>query len=182
MVDIETLGTKKGSTIFQIAAIAFDIQTGEKLRKFNHIANISDNKKMSVDGDTIKWWLKTDPDLLTELLEKGEGSSEDLIRSFHDWLTGLKSEGQLYLWGNGMNFDNRMLQYQMESIGLVYPVHFRNDRDVRTLVDLVCVKKGCSEYNFKEQYSSEKYISHDAYCDVLYQIDMLVGGHALLME
>src|SRR5690606_3877118 len=89
MVDIETLGNKTDSTIIQIAAIAFDITTGKYIYTFNKTANIEENDHVNVTGSTIKWWLNTNKELLTELLNNGKGSSEELIRNFHHWLYSL---------------------------------------------------------------------------------------------
>ena len=44
MVDLETLGNETGSTIIQIAAIMFDVETGEQYSEFNMIADIEKNK------------------------------------------------------------------------------------------------------------------------------------------
>src|SRR5690625_4007009 len=137
MVDIETLGKKSSSTIFQIAAVSFDITSGEIYSSFNHIADIEDNRILNVDGSTLKWWLNTDKALLNKLLNKGEGSSEQLLIDFHDWLSSQsEDERDTYLWGNGILFDNKMIQHQFELIGLDYPIFYRNDRDVRTVLEL----------------------------------------------
>lgn len=56
MTDIETLGHKSDSTIIQISAIAFDIETGEYLSVFNKVADITKNETMKVTGSTTKWW------------------------------------------------------------------------------------------------------------------------------
>ena len=82
MVDIETLGTGADSTIFQISAIAFNILTGEHISEFNQIADIAKNNKLVVDGSTLKWWLNTDKDLLTHLLNEGQDSSDGLLLGF----------------------------------------------------------------------------------------------------
>lgn len=173
MTDIETLGHKTESTIFQISAIAFDINTGEHIAKFNQIADITENEKMNVTGSTIVWWLNTNKELLTELLNKGEGSSEKLLRDFNQWLLELSLEGELHLWGNGILFDNKMIQHQLESIGLMYPIHYRNDRDVRTIVDLASAKLGITEYELKQKFNDENLIAHDAFDDVQYQINLV---------
>ena len=68
MCDIETLGTKIDSTIFQIAAIAFDIKTGEHIRTFNQTADISQDDNLKVTGSTLIWWLNKDKELFAKLL------------------------------------------------------------------------------------------------------------------
>ena len=172
MVDIETLGNKTDSTIFQIAAVAFDIETGRHFQYFHHIANIAENEKMNVTGDTLKWWLNTDKELLTKLLNKGEESSEELLRMFWNWMTGLVLDHDVYFWGNGILFDNKMIQHQLEALGLGYPIFFRNDRDVRTIVELAAIKLGTSEKDLRKKYY-DKTAAHDAANDVANQIRLV---------
>lgn len=180
MVDIETLGTKSDATITQISAVAFDIQTGEHISKFNVIADIEKNEKpLRVDGGTLKWWLKTNHDLLKDLLLSGTHSSEDILREFHTWISDFGKDN-VYLWGNGILFDSKLIEHQMESIGLRYPIFYKNDRDVRTIVDLAGRKLGISESELKIRYKDSKLIEHNAYDDVVYQINLVVGCYNLL--
>lgn len=181
MTDIETLGTTSDSTIFQISAIAFDIITGEYLSEFNQIADIEQNKDIVADGSTIKWWLNTNKELLQELLNKGEGSSYELLRNFWNWLENLKTQGEVYLWGNGILFDNKMIQCQMDDIGLGYPIYYKNDRDVRTIVDLASNKLGISEKELKERFNDYSLVGHNAFDDVKYQINLVKGCYEILM-
>ena len=183
MVDIETSGNETSSTIFQVAAVSFDIKTGKVFSKFNRIADIEENDVLDVTGSTLKWWLKTNKELLAELLFKGEGSSEDLLTDFHDWLNKQHDgNGEVYLWGNGILFDNKMIQHQLNEAGLDYPVFYRNDRDVRTIVDLASVKLGMTEKELKETYNDESLIAHDAFDDVLYQVRLVTGCYNELIK
>lgn len=175
MVDIETLGNKTESTIFQIAAVAFDIKTGKAIATFNKIADIEQNFSNYITGSTLKWWLNTNKELLSDLLNKGKGSSGQLLEDFHSWLTSPDLEGEIYLWGNGILFDNKMIQQQLQDEGLEYPIHYKNDRDVRTIVDLAATKLGISEKELKEKYKNQDLVEHDAYDDVKSQIALVVG-------
>ncbi|GAA0347901.1 hypothetical protein GCM10008931_43990 [Oceanobacillus oncorhynchi subsp. oncorhynchi] len=186
MVDIETLGRQSDSTIIQISAIAFDISTGKHISKFNEVADISKNENPLVtDGSTIKWWLKTNHDLLKELLLlRGNKSSEDIIRDFHKWIKHFfhDTSKNVYLWGNGILFDNKMIQHQMEKLGLEYPIFYRNDRDVRTIVDLTAAKLGSEEEELKEGFNDDSLVAHDAFDDVKYQINLVTGCYRELTE
>lgn len=180
MVDIETLGTDTDATIIQLAAIAFDINTGQRYGVFNEIANIAVNERpLRVSGSTIKWWLNTNKELLAELLVRdNDRSSEQLLRDFYEWLIQLKEypdNNDVYLWGNGILFDNKMIEHQFKALGLDYPIFYRNDRDVRTIVELAATKLGLSERELKERYKVEGMVAHNALNDVIYQIDIVVG-------
>lgn len=180
MVDIETLGTKQDSTIIQLSAIAFDINTGEHIAFFDQAVDISKNHTMIVDGSTIKWWLNTNKELLQELLNKGYNSSEEVLESFYNWLKRLSEKHDIYLWGNGILFDNKMIQFQLEDMCLDYPINYRNDRDVRTIVDLASAKLGISEKELKEMFKDESLVEHNAFDDVKYQINLVVNCYEVL--
>lgn len=184
MVDIETLGTGADATIIQISAIAFDIMTGAHLSTFNQIADIEKNKlPLKVDGSTLKWWLNTDKELLTELLNKGFYSSEDVLAHFSGWIkTQSKDPKDIYLWGNGILFDNKLIEHQLGKLGLEYPIYYRNDRDVRTIVDLAGRKLGISEQDLKERFKDYTLVEHNALDDVKYQIKLVVGCYNKLIE
>src|SRR5690606_13350006 len=183
MVDIETLGKESDSTIFQIAAIAFDIETGDHLAKFNQIANIEDETFLRVDGSTLKWWLNTNKELLTDLINNGKGTPDELLENFHKWLSFVAEDAKdIHLWGNGILFDNKMIQEQLVGMGLDYPIYYKNDRDVRTIVDLAGKKLGISEKELKDKYTDDSLVAHDAYDDVRYQISLVVGCYNLLIK
>lgn len=191
MVDIETLGNKADSTIFQVAAVAFNMETGGIYFEFNKIADIGVNKTNTITGDTLKWWLATDKELFHRLLHEGDGSSDDLLCAFRRWVDSLhllsedgnivRGGHDLYLWGNGILFDNNLLKTQLEAIGEHYPIPFRNDRDVRTIVDLAARKLGITEKELKVRFEDPSLVAHDAYDDVRYQIALVRGCYRELI-
>lgn len=183
MVDIETLGTKADSTIIQISAIAFDIKTGDHLSKFDAIADIEKNEEMKVDGSTIKWWLNTDKQLLGELISKGEKSSNAILMNFYGWLHTLTMDmNDVYLWGNGILFDNKMIQHQLEALGQEYPIFYKNDRDVRTIVDLAGAFLGVDEKYLKGMIYSDDLVAHNAIDDCAYQVRLVAGCYRMLTK
>lgn len=183
MVDIETLGTSSNSTIIQIAAIAFDMYTGLFVDTFNEITDIEKEGFMTVDGSTIKWWLNTNKDLLQELINTGKYSSEDILEHFHDWLIELSDTNkEVFLWGNGILFDNKMIQHQLEDNCLDYPIYYKNDRDVRTIVDLASKKLRITEKELKERFNDLSLVKHNAYDDVKYQINLVRGCYEILTK
>jgi len=186
MVDLETLGLRNEATVFQISAIAFDLETGEHIANYDKVADISKNENMEVDGGTLQWWLNTDAELLKTLLcDRNDGiSTDDLIRDFHDWLISLSAHPNhedLLFWGNGALFDNVKVKLNMERVGLKYPIHYKKDRDVRTLLHLASLKSGLSEKEIKEQVDSSDIRKHDALDDVVYQIRFANYCYKILM-
>ncbi|KAB2380186.1 3'-5' exonuclease [Bacillus toyonensis] len=182
MTDIETLGHRSDSTIIQISAIAFDIETGEHIEVFNKIADITKNKTMNVTGSTIKWWLNTNKELLADLVNSGIGSSEDILRDFYIWLTSVGEPNELHLWGNGILFDNKMIQHQLELVEKEYPISYKNDRDVRTIVDLAGKKLGLTEKELKDKLKDDSLVAHNALDDVKLQINLVVECYKVLTK
>jgi len=185
MVDIETLGKESDSTITQVSAIAFDILTGDYIDIFNMIADIEKNSEpINVDGSTLKWWMNTNHDLLKELLLSGDKSSEQILREFQRWIKSFygNNSKNVYLWGNGILFDNKMIKHQMESLNISYPIFYRNDRDVRTIIDLAGNKLGITEGELKDMYKDNSLVEHNALDDVKYQIKLVVGCYNELIK
>ena len=186
MCDIETLGTESNSTIFQIAAIAFNIKTGEYIETFNQIADISQCDDLKITGSTLKWWLNTNKELFSTLLHNGTITPKQLLGNFRDFLKGLNpvknQKSEVYLWGNGILFDDKMIQTQLESNGMSYPIFYRNDRDMRTLVDLTLQKlKLNSQRELFDLYNEPNLIAHDAFDDVKQQINLVCKCYNLLI-
>lgn len=182
MLDIETLGTNIDATVFQIAGCHFNGNTGEIIEEFNQIIDLNTVKDPNVDGSTIKWW--TDPErvmLLSKLLHSENAVSDKKAFSLlRDWLKKLNGkDNELYLWGNGIAFDNVKIKHQLEKRGMKYSVHFRNDRDLRTILELACEKSGLEK---KEILDSIPMVGelHDAIADVKYQIDVFVKCREIL--
>jgi|SRR5699024_9914216 len=184
MVDIETLGTKLDSTIFQIAAVVFNIETGKIYSEFNQVADISKNENLNVDGDTLKWWLKLDKDLFARLLNEGEESTEDILKNFKEFLDSVCSQNysNVYLWGNGILFDNAKIRYALSEIGEEYPIHYNKDRDMRTILELASKKTGLSEYQLKNEYGTKYSEKHNAINDCYNQVRIVVNCYDLIMK
>lgn len=184
MLDIETLGTKEGSTIFQIAAMSFDITTGEVKSYFNQYGDIAKYRELAVDGATLKWWLGVDSDLFASLLHRSGVSEGELFSQFHTWLTEQSITGDMrdvYLWGNGILFDNAKIQHALTKAGLTYPIIYKNDRDVRTILELASLKSDISENEIRNSVICEDENLHDAYDDVKRQIRLVHKCYKILM-
>lgn len=184
MTDIETLGTDTTSTIIQISAMAFDIKTGDVVEEFERMIDIEKNENpIDATAGTIKWWLNTNKELFAQLLNAEGVSSEQAIKDLHQWITDMKvGDNDVYLWGNGILFDNKMIEAQMKNIGLKYPIFYRNDRDVRTIVELACAKSFTTEKELKEEFSDDTLVAHNASDDVRFQIALVSGCYDLLIN
>lgn len=186
MVDIETLGTGENASVFQISAMSFDLTTGDKYGSINLIGDIEKYGNLNVDGSTLKWWLNTDKELLTELINKGTYGEHELFEELYNWLLKQSNTGDMkdvYLWGNGILFDNAKLQTNLNGCsGLKYPIYYKNDRDVRTILELASMNSGLTEDEIKKSVTDENERKHDAFDDIAYQIRLVVKCYEILMN
>lgn len=183
MLDIETLGTTDEQQVIQISAAAFDSYKWEVIDSYNAHIDISRDKNTVISGSTLKWWMDTDKELLAELLKKGNLSEEEAIIGFARWIKGLSPDiKEVYLWGNGILFDNKIIASKMEKYDIHYPIYYRNDRDFRTVVDLASTKLGMTYSAFLDMAAPRGLVKHDAYNDVLSQIEILKEAYKTLME
>ena len=184
MLDIETLGTESDTLIFQIAASKFDIKTGEIRENFNVIQNIDVVKSATINPSTLLWWLETNPLLLRDLLAKKGGKvSDDILLEFKEWIDFIQETlvDDVLLWGNGVIFDNRFIREQMAVRGLEYPIKYKNDRDVRTILALAAEKLGVSEVSIKERLKDDRLTEHHALDDVEAQVKLVSYCYNVLM-
>lgn len=135
MIDIETLGNGSRAVIVSIAAVAFDIETGQVDSKaFYQTVDIQSclDAKLEVNGSTISWWLQQSMPARSVFSEDNVPLHEALMN-----LIGfLKKYPNANVWGNGSRFDLGILSDAYRACNLPIPWDYRNERDVRTLVSL----------------------------------------------
>jgi len=172
MIDLETLGTGVHAPIFQISAVLFDIKTGKILEEFQRVIDINTIPNIKIETETLKWWLKTNPTLMADLIVK-QGTFDYLesLDMFAGWIKcwGVQSK-ETFLWGNGENFDNVILRQAFVDNNMTYPIRYDCDRDLRTLVDMTCMKTGMFEKEIRNIFTDSTVQAHDARNDTLYQI------------
>lgn len=189
MVDIETIGKVKDATIFQIAAASFDIETGKVFNTINLKLDVKSVKNFNADGDTLLWWLNTDKELLTKIMNEGNLLEPTFYRRFSEWLTdelledkGTTLDYELAMWGNGISFDIVRLREKYDNYGQPFLINFRNEYDVRTIVELAADYTGRSVDQLKQEVTVDTETKHDAIDDVTYQIRLVHHCYKLLMK
>jgi hypothetical protein len=134
MVDLETMGRDTDAVICSIGAVEFDINTGETGLEFYEKVNIQTclDKGMSVNGETIYWWLQQSEKARMALLGENKNISQ-VLYEFKLFLENLGAN-TVQIWGNGISFDIIILTEAFRKCNLKEPWNFRCERDVRTLV------------------------------------------------
>lgn len=151
MIDIETLGIKPGSVITSIGAVAFNAQKGTVASSWGTTISIVDAVKthgLSVDPETILWWLKQDKDAQNEMT-KGKTLLRDALNGLRAFVEDISvmCGGGPRVWANSPNFDISLLEAAYTAIGdRDYPWAYRDIRDVRTLLNLAGVDLKASAF------------------------------------
>ena len=132
MIDIETMGNISYSSILSIAAVKFDIETGDIGEKFH--VNITFKSCLDagliVNADTILWWMDRNSKARKAIISPTNPVSlVTALLSFNGFCSK-----EYFIWGNSPRFDLGLIQNAYNKLDLPIPWDFRKERDVRTLV------------------------------------------------
>jgi hypothetical protein len=168
MIDLETTGTSPEHTaIIQIAAVKFDITTGEISHDFfNRCLSIPNTRRW--DEDTRQWWSKMS-DQLRGIYGRMEEPAK-VMEEFYWWLGGPSC--QLHTWAKPLSFEFPFLSSYFKEFGPAMPLDFRKGRDLWTFMDGL---------NFPYTPFNEKSVPfdgvvHDALFDTLHQVRLLFAA------
>lgn len=139
MLDLETLGTKPGSVILSIGAVAFCTRTMQLGPKFKRtiIPRTCAEAGLVMDADTVLWWFKQSAEARLSIANANSVSLIHALQDFHNYLIllGVPAD-HIKVWGNGANFDNALLSAAYAAIKAPQPWKFWNDRCYRTVKNL----------------------------------------------
>ena len=169
VIDLETLGTKPGAIILQIGAAAFYLNDSEVLPpRFEARIDVYDSRSycFTEDPDTVKWWEEQTPALFNYACA-GIESVVDTLSRLEVYLNELTATDNLYIWGNGANFDPVLLESYYTKIGEKVPWNFRNIMCFRTLKTL----HRDLYAQAKQQFTNS--LPHDALSDAVYEAQIL---------
>lgn len=133
MLDLETLGTRAGCGILSIGATTFD----EK--KQIHIKiPVSSSLAFGLheEGKTLNWWYKQDPAIREDAFS-GTTQLDNALVIFYNWVQALGDSKDIYIWGNGADFDLPILGHAYSALFMEKPWAPFNGRCYRTLKSLL---------------------------------------------
>jgi len=139
MLDLETLGTKSNSVILSIGAVFFNPITSKIGDEFYCVIDRQScyNAGLEDDQSTIDWWHEQSNEAREAVFNNLDRIS--LANALIDFDSFIRQNANLKtvkVWGNGSGFDNVILNNAYRAINVNPPWSHRNDRDVRTIVDL----------------------------------------------
>ena len=146
VLDLETLSTQEDAAIIQIGCCIPEFDRVHVPKGISHEIEIGIAYEEALKsefhkcGDTMLWWEQQDPVVRRQVFS-GQDTYEDAFHQFKYWIECLRVDGaDVAIWGNGSDFDNRLLSYSLDSMGLHKVWNFRNNRDLRTLKALFPVE------------------------------------------
>ena len=168
LLDLETLGTNHNSVIASIGAVLVCPGELKIVGEFYQSVDIQSclDRGLTVNGSTINFWLKQNPDVISETFKDkgGTRSLTDSLSRFYDFLSqNVPNLGNLKVWGNGSDFDNVIISNAFKAHQLETPWPFYNNRCLRTL---------------KNQYSflkvTDPILKHHALHDAIHEAELLI--------
>lgn len=140
MVDLETMGKKSDAPIVSIGAVIFNPETGFLGETFYKVVSLESAVSWGaeIDPSTVIWWMKQSSEARSEIANDNAIQLDDALLQFSEFVFENIPGGceTAQIWGNGATFDNTILRSSYERACLDCPWGYRNDRDVRTMVEL----------------------------------------------
>jgi len=140
MIDIETMATTVDAYILQIAAVPFDMSTGQigdEASRFNRHLRAKGQEDRRTDLDTFVWWMDQPKEAQQAVFRPR--NRFDIRQVLSELATFYVNLGHPVIWSNGPEFDSAILKHAYEQNDIPCPWHHRKVRDLRTAKDLLPV-------------------------------------------
>jgi len=158
MLDIETMGIGMNACVVSIGAFKFDKNTDFKEPLLNPENCFYELPQWEGDMDyaIVQW-------RLTQTTEAREAISTGPAKPLSECLTSLVHFiDYSYVWGNGVDFDNVIIQNHLKRLG-INGWYYRDNRCFRTVKNLFCP----AAY-------TKPIVPHHALCNAIAQAETLV--------
>ncbi|MEK7978950.1 3'-5' exonuclease [Klebsiella electrica] len=167
MIDMETLGVSVSSPIISIAAVFFGTD-GSVGKTFYRVVDLkSALSHGQVEPSTLAWWMSQSDEARKIFFDPNATSLDLVLRELDAFIREDGNSDNVKVWGNGPSFDNAILAQAYRDFGVSLPWRFRNDRDVRTIVDLAKCLKNIDPVKLVNREG----VHHNALSDALFQIE-----------
>lgn len=138
MLDIECMGKSSKAPITSLGAVVFNPSTGELGNEFEVVVNLNSSAYYGeMDAPTVVWWLQqSDEARAIYAKDTPKSTLKDALTQFNEWLSAQGDPNDLYLWGNGKEFDNAIVLNAFNACRIKPNFNNFNDTDVRTIVKM----------------------------------------------
>jgi DNA polymerase III epsilon subunit-like protein len=174
MLDLETMGTKSYSAIVSLAAVPFNMETGQVSDKFFYqVVELQSclDLNLRINADTLYWWLSKDKEAQQHISGGFKKPLKEVLELFNRFfMESLTDPGKATVWGNSAKFDCGILENCYQVAKLKQPWNTWEEADHRTMVN----KYG---QDIKKSIKFEG-IKHYPVDDCKYQIKVLTAIHS----
>lgn len=132
MIDMETLSVKEMPVVTSLAAVEFDLLSGETGDEFYQTIDLDSalDAGFHIDSGTLQFWLSENPEYLRKCL-KDSIPLENVLRNFSAFM--YHKNRDIKVWASGTDFDIGILRQLYSKFRIDIPYYFRNARDARTM-------------------------------------------------
>lgn len=137
MIDIETMDTETTAVVLSVGMVVYDPLTIvrsdlSRLHKLYYALDIREQveKGRTIGADTIVWWSQQSAEARKVFTEQPRSHPIGALSSLSDMLREYKVQ---HIWGNGVDFDNAIINSLAKSFGATKPLHYKHNRCFRTL-------------------------------------------------
>lgn len=172
-IDLETLSTSPAAVLLSIGAVAVCAATGQTI-KFYAATSVASQPDRKTDASTLDWWSKQSAEARVAFDYAHSDDCPPLtnaLTQLTNWLGKLGETHDVYVWGNGSDFDIGILNHAYKEISNFVPWDFRKVRDMRTLRD-ICLRLGLED-QIKASVPRVG-VHHNALDDAQFQADVIM--------
>jgi hypothetical protein len=166
MVDTETTGTMPDRhALLQIAAVPFNLQTGEIYHQnmFNRCLMLPPFRSWS--ESTRGWWASQNLETYNSIMARAE-EPEVVIKAFAEWSMPANS---MRFWSKPSHFDYTFVSSYFNDYGILnHPYHYRNATDMNSWIRARYFPDPVPDPQIELQGAA-----HDAIYDAIHQIQVL---------
>lgn len=173
-LDLETLSTRPDAVVLSIGGAA---RVDGELTSFYAPAGKEEQTERHLDPNTLAWWKKRGS-LWDEIWQEHSDAPplSTVLDNLQTWIASMGTDDdEIFVWGNGANFDVAILEHAYKTYGRLPPWAFWNVRDLRTLKHLAELK-GVFTKPVREG------THHNARDDAIYQLAMIENHWDLLVS
>jgi 3' exoribonuclease, RNase T-like len=178
MIDVETMGITSDTTVLAIGAVLFNPETGAFGAQRHYLPPI-DGQGGTISFDTIRWWMKTNPEKFAGMLNQDPkvGKAMDWEAISDDILALTKVHNVDTIWCNGIDFDLPILNAALDRTSTSNPLEgfkYYQRRDVRQW------KLAAEHSGWESPTRPPELPKHDALADALWQCQVVCSLWAYL--
>lgn len=170
-IDLETMGNLPTSAITAIGVVMFDLEDNRREFEVNVSLQSSMDKGMTVQGDTIMWWMNQSKDAQNALTDPKPVDLDIALRMVDQFIRAHRAKS-FTCWTHA-TFDAPIINYALNLCDIKPAIHYREHRDIRTLTWL-------NRNSGPKATMPAQLTAHRALDDARYQADY-ISAHLIRM-